>query len=318
MEEHTNAFRREAKMKKIFAVLLCVILCLSAGRHEVKADTDEKLYIEGLIEEGLNEEEARQLYHVDLIINQLEEDHLTVELQNGIYAIFDSEGKDVTEECVIGKRDREFLFEVLERSSKVTHEMMMEDLERQMAEYSDRSVFRIEYENGSWVQVTRHIKRNDEILTDELIPCFSNMTYPNEKEIKHENCFGDGIYSYDYEMAEWYGIAYAKNLVAMQTQISNSNHHVRVIGYYGGQSSSGASITISNAYAACTTSDVDYYAVPTMWCEVYNQVVYSASSSLGFNVGPFSFSVPNGNCWTQYAILRSSLNIFHAYAAYYV
>ena len=154
-------------MRKLLAVL-CLVTIIGS-QYEVSADNEEKAFIEDMVKEGLSEEEARQLFHVDIIIKRLEENNLTVERLGEGYSIINTAGIDVTNECIIGKQDRDFLFEVLERSSKVTHEMMIEDLEKQMDEHSDRSFFRIEYENGSWIQVTRHLERDDEISADELI-----------------------------------------------------------------------------------------------------------------------------------------------------
>lgn len=201
----------------------------------------------------------------------------------------------------------------------INHETVINDMNQVMSSNPGRSNYKVNYENGSWAEVNITLEKVDSIDNNQVNTYFSNAKFPNEKEIGSEEWYlEDGTYNYEYELKEYMGVYYAKNLISVNFTVSDNNACVIINSCHTGQSAGGI-ITVANASKNVNVNSCKRNQNPTLWCEANNQVVFNVSGSVGLNLtGDLSISVTAGQSWTQYAIIRISLVAAHSYAAYYI
>lgn len=300
----------------ISLIMSCSVSAFASGNDSVNRNRYNEM-----IAEGLNDTEARQLLKVERITAKLEAKELRLEYVGDEMVLVNSKNHEVTaEENNIDSKDIEYMVTIYEQVAieNVTYETMVADANELMEANPGRTQYRIEYDNGMWVEITTVLERVDTIEDETVSTYFDNATYPNEVEIEKENFLADGDYTYEYECKCFNGVSYSKNYVKQSFTISDDNHHVAITSKQGGAAGYGVVTLVAESLQG-VVEESDINENPELWCEVVYQASFESSASVGLTLGEiFEISVNKGQIWTQYAIIRTSLVACHSYAAYYI
>lgn len=282
--------------------------------------------------------QAFQILRVDKIVDKLEtygqivtsvDDQIVVlPDENGINHLTDEETAFII--CVLSQE-----VERANSEETISREEAFTILQEEMEENPQCGTYSVDMGAGHVMVVTTTVEPMTAIEEDSFVQkaiaagewdlVSSNSTSLNngvstqsgylEEEImsERETVTTDGRYSKEYELKEFNGTSYSKNMVSVVTEYTNNAYEASMDTLRSGQSAYGT-ITVGNASASIVVPSTSYCDNATEWCEATNQVVFTSSSSITL-MGVFSFSASSS--WTQYAIIRSSIVAMHAYAGIY-
>jgi len=197
------------------------------------------------------------------------------------------------------------------------------DLEKMMKKNPEQDKYRVDYSDGSWVEVDLTLERIS--LPDSLGVVLNGYT---EKEIQ-STAVGDGTWVKTYEMKQLTATSYAKQFVTLTWKVTgtkptpNGTATATAVSINGGGASYGTIQYIggSTVYTGSTTATAKWNSSATMFSTATNPVqaqcscVFSTIGAIGLG-GVFSITV-NGT-WTQYSIIRVwGTGLLRTYAAYY-
>lgn len=295
------------------------------------ADTDlnDMARYNELLSYGLTEGEATQLLKVEFIVDKLENNNLTLEMVDGVYHVLDEE---VIVDTAIGDLTEEELIYITElfqyyadAEESIEYEAMVADVELAMEKNPGQDNYRITYDNGAWIEAHSTLEKVSDnggvaLASERTVlaaTSFQNGTFPNEEEDESamQVIASDGTYSYTYELELFAGVYYAQCYLTETATFYNNGYDVQINSINGGRAAAGC-ISIAEQSRYINVNSSSYNENPRLWCEAVQEVAFTTSSAIGLS-GIFSFSVDVGATWTQYAIIRTSITAFHAYAAYY-
>ncbi len=267
-----------------------------------------------LVSYGLAQKEAENLSRLDAIRKAMEQNGQKIDL-------IDNEVKIISPKDIkngISKDDEDFITRLVKdkiKKPRVSREKKISDLNDEFIKNPGRSKYRLTFDDGSWIQAEAVTERTDEIK-DDRVRTFGNAAYPNETQVSSKLYSSSGIFAHTYTLIEVNSTHYTNIYVSVNYTVVGDYTHT-YINYYSGGQSAGGLININNSQTQCTVQDTSYYGDPTTWCETFNRVAFTCSSSVGFTLsGALSIAVSPGMSWTEWAITRESLVYQYDYAAY--
>lgn len=282
---------------------------------EISADAQK------LVDYGFDASVSDKIAKVDYILKEMLKTGQQVDLVNNEIQIINppnlTNAISKDDEQTVINYFKESLSNQSAKVKKVSQEERMNDIKQSIENNPNRSKYRIDYPDGSWIQASSTLEKVDTITSDE-VKTEGNLSYPHEVEVGSGTSYpGDGEYIHKYTITENYGQSgYALNWIQVDYTVSNGQHHVHINNAHNGQDS-GIGVGVQNSGKYINIVDTDYSQDPTTWCEAESQVVFGVTGSVGLSLfGVLSFSVNVGYNWTQYAITRESLVAQHDYAAY--
>ncbi len=307
--------------KRILTILFAIVFAISMSMFSFAVEmgqSDLSAYYQNAIKEmtesGLTMQQAQDIVKIERITKEMESTSQKVDIVEGKVQITNP----ANTKSKISKNDGDFLVNYLSKYTKVkfkSNKEKMKMLTDTMQKNPGRSIYRIQYDDGSWAEARSTTTRLDKI-SDDSVKVYGNIVYPNETLVQLKSIpYGNATYAHSYELIEADPIHYSKNMISVNyTTTTEPRVHINSAG--SAQSSYGL-ITITNACKYINISDATIPDQPTK-AEAENQVIYQFTGSGGVTLkGVFSISVNAGLSWTQYAIARLSVDAQWDYAAWY-
>lgn len=309
-------------MKKLLALLLALGLSLSIplSAYAQESTPVNVQYIEiynEMLDAGVSPEQAMNHIRLNKISEELEKNSQKIDIVNGEAQIIDSDKTTSS----ISKTEEEFIIDYVnkEKDKKhITHDAKMKALEKLIKKYPDRSEYKIEFEDDSWVKVISTLERVDPIDNDS-IKAYGNIPFPNEKLVTIKAIPSDGTYLHTYTLIENNASNYAKNAITVNYTCSGGLTNTHINSAIGAQSSMGLIMITSYSKEITHSNTIVVNGVTTTYAEAYNSVLFSFSGSVGITLmGVFNIGISPGVTWTQFAITRLGQLSQRDYAGYFI
>ena len=283
----------------IFSLILTLLfssVSFAINNNDAKAkEKERKEKIEVMVDSGLSEEDAN--FNLELeeklknVKNKIEIGDHTPEISVAMY-----KDKSKFKKALL-LLDEAALKKALEAE---VHERGMEDVAKLIEENPGKPKYRIDYDDGSWIQITDTIRRLDEPSVEQAITNFYEST------VIGSGAVGNGNYDRIYEVVLSATGSYAKNWLRVkytQSGLTSNNTATANIYYIEGNQAGHGMISVSNANpntsgsrTATAIFDDGYWQDNTPPADAYNQVLFAVSGSITI-FGTITATV--NTSWTQ-------------------
>lgn len=314
-------------MKKLlvaFLMMLTLIFGMSSASYanetpdEIIVDQEK---VEELVKDGLSVDEAEYLLKLDKKLKSCNEK-----------IIISDKTSDISDEEV-NKDIKSFRKRALELDPAALKKGLQAkvlkngytDIQKLMERNPEQEKYRVEYSDGSWVEVTSTLER---ISVPKNVGVVLNGY--SEKTIQAD-FVGDGSWQKTYEMKQLTSTSYAKQYVTMKWTLTGTDSPtpngtaIATATYLNGGGSSIGTITYgggSATYTGSQTATAKWNSNGTILSPTSDpiqgqfQALFSTSGSIGLT-GVFSINV--SGTWTQYSIVRVwGSGMFKTVAAIYI
>lgn len=265
--------------------------------------------VEELLEAGLSFEEASTLIDIQEITEKMKSSGQKLDVNNGrTYVTEASEDKESISQEDIQRitqlADAQLKKPVIDNKDKIAK---VNDL---MAKNPQRSYFREEFADGSWIEVNIDEKRDTPIKSDEV------KTYARV-EVDNIDIYGqNGSYTKNFVWRQFDPTRFCEMNLQYTYNVANSNHIVKLTGINQILNFSGI-FELDNEDTAIEVDETNYDESPTIWCQGYSSIRWHLDLSTSVTLGGiFTINIPAHGYWTQLQEVDISLVNRHHYASY--
>lgn len=311
-------------MKKILVSFVTLALLFgmvpaSYADNNANGTTVDQSQVQNLVDDGLSTDEAQYLLQLDKKLKNV---------KNKI--MINDQTPDLSDQDVT-KNVKDFRKKALDLDPAVLKKGLQakaikkgpQDIEKLMEKNPGQDKYRVEYPDGSWVELTSTLDRIS--LPESSGVVVNGYT---EKQIE-SNYVSDGTWTKTYEMKQLTSTSYAKQFVTLKWKLTgttatpNGTATATATSLNGGGSSYGTIQYVggSASYTGSTTSTAKWNSNGTILTPNTDPIqgqfaaVFSCNGSIGLT-GVFSLNV-NGT-WTQYSIVRVwGSGMYRTLAGYY-
>lgn len=262
-----------------------------------------------LIDAGLTLEEATTIIDMQTITEKMKSNGQKLDVKNGkAYVSEPSENhSSISNEEI--QRITELADAQLQKPS-IDRKEKINKVNAEMEEHPDRSYFKEEFADGTWIEVNLKEKNNTPINSDEV------KTY-TRSEVANIDIYGEsGSYTRNFIWKQYDPTHFETMNLQYTYNVSGGNHVVKLTGVNQVLDYSGI-FELDNEDTAVDVDETNYDESPTIWCQSYSSVRWHLDLSTSITLGGiFTINIPSHGYWTQLQEVDISLVGRHHYATY--